>query len=212
MRTSRGDRSTGRKPSVRRILGSPVVAATLFAAAALALPLTPLAAQTRPSAAHVEVSLGATTIHGDFSGLTSGTVLLGITGRVALGGAAHVVLGTRALAGSTPDSDTELRVAYGGFVTHVLLSDTPRHALWLRVLAGAGNAKVDLTLVRTRIAADNFGVLAPEVGGTVRLAGPLHLGAALGYRATFGVEDLPGVTPGDLRGPTGRLLLSARVF
>lgn len=204
MATRHGQKGTGRGSSVRRGL-------SLVASLALALQV-PLTAQEAPAPALLEVSGGATTLHGDFSALGSGSLLLGVTDRIAIGGAAHVVLGTKDLAGATPDSDTGLRVAYGGLLTQLTLSRTPRHSVWLRFLAGAGNAKMDLAVVRTLIAADNFGVLAPEIGGTVRLKGALHVGVALGYRSVFGVEDLPGLTSLDLPGPTGRVLLSARVF
>lgn len=183
-----------------------------LAAAVVLAPHLPVAAQDTRAPAFVEVSTGLTTLHGKTSALGSGSLLLGVTDRIAIGGAAHVVLGARELAGSTSDSDTELSVAYGGLLTQLTLSDTPRYSLWLRFLAGAGNARMDLAVVRTRIAADNFGVLVPELGGTLHLKGPFHAGVALGYRSVFGVEDLPGLTSQDLPGPTGRVLLSVIIF
>jgi len=36
--------------------------------------------------------------------------------------------------------------------------------------------------------------------------------AALGYRIVFGVQDLPGVTAADFRGPTARISLRLRAF
>jgi hypothetical protein len=184
------------------------VAWLLWAAAA------PLAAQgaAGTTTASAEGSLAITTLRGEAAWLASASALLGLTPRISLGGAGSVVLGTTALAGSVPGADLELRVAFGGLLAQLLLRKSGDRAVWLRLLAGAGNAKVDLAVVGTQIAADNFGVLAPEIGVMVKLAGPLHGGAAVGYRATFGVEDLPGVASSDLRGVQARVSLSLHRF
>ncbi len=174
----------------------------------------PLSAQSagRPAAASAEASLALTTLDGGASWMGSATALFGLTPRISLGGSGTVLLGTRSMPGSARGTDQELRTAFGGLVVQLDAANSGDRHVWLRVLAGAGNAKVDLALVGTQIASDNFGVLVPEIGASVRLSGPLRVGAALGYRAVLGVDDLPGLAPSDLRGPSVRVLLSAHRF
>lgn len=174
----------------------------------------PLAAQVAAGStpASAEASLAITTLRGEAAWLASGSALLGLTPRISLGGAGSVVLGATDLAGSVPGSDLELRVAFGGLLAQLLVLESGERSVWLRLLAGGGNAKVDLAAVGTQIAADNFGVLVPEIAVTVRLVGPLRGGAAVGYRTTFGVEDLPGVARSDLRGLAAGVSLSLHRF
>lgn len=192
-------------------------AAALLAALALGCAAgpgaAPLSAQgTSRAAAFVEASLALSTLREDLVWMASGAALLGVKPPFSLGGAGTVVLGSRTLSGSTPGTDQELRMAFGGVVGQLELAQRDDRALWLRVLAGAGNAKLDLAVGRTQIASDNFGVVAPEVGATLRLRGPLRVGGALGYRTVFGVEDLPGLAPSDLRGLSVRLLVTVHRF
>jgi hypothetical protein len=190
------------------------VAAAVGLAGVAAVGAEPLSAQASPSsaAAFVEASLGLSTLHEKAAWTASGTALLSVTPRFALGGAGTVVLGSHTLSGADPGTDLELRTALGGLVGQLELHRRDDRAVWIRLLAGAGNAKMDLAVVGTQIASDNFGVIVPEVGATLRLVGPIHLGGALGYRATFGVEDLPGLAPSDLRGPSARLLVAVHRF
>jgi hypothetical protein len=191
----------------RRLLG--MLVALGCAVGARAVPARAQAPDVSVSAA-VEASLGLAALHGGASWTASAAALLGLTPRLSVGGSGTLFVGTTDLAGSGPGSDLTLRTAFGGVVAQLRLIDRPDRSLWLRALAGVGNAKVDLSAVGTRIAADNFGVLVPEIGATLRIAGPLSAGAAAGYRAVFGVDDLPGVGPSDLRGITARVLLALR--
>jgi hypothetical protein len=174
----------------------------------------PLSAQSpgAPAVAWAEASLALTTLEGGAEWMGSAAALLALTPRLSLGGGASVLLGSRTRPGSAPGTDQELRTAWGGMVAQYRLARRDDRELWIRALAGAGNAKVTLALLGTQIASDNFGVFVPEIGGTLRLAGPLRAGAALGYRAVLGVDDLPGLAPSDLRGPSARLLLSVHRF
>ncbi len=189
----------------RRFLG--ILVPLGGAAALLPGPMLAQAPDGRVSAA-VEASFGATALHGRASWTASASALLGLTPRLSVGGSGTLFVGTTDLAGSVPGSDLTLRTAFGGVTAQLGLVDHPRRSLWVRALAGVGNAKVDLTAVGTRIAGDNFGVLLPEIGTTIRIVGPLSAGAAVGYRAVFGVDDLPRVGPSDLRGVTARVLLA----
>lgn len=139
--------------------------------------------------------------------------LLGADARLRFGGAGWVLLGTTAVPSGNPGSPYELRFAYGGLVGELVLVETERGALSLRTLIGAGNAKVtSVPIMTTLIGADNFGVFEPELAGAWRLHRGLHITAAAGYRFTFGVEDLPGVSPSDLRGPSLRTGLAIRTY
>ena len=123
-----------------------------------------------------------------------------------------MMFGHRRLAGTVRGSDLDLRMAYGGLAAQWQLAEGDRRALWLRALAGVGNGTMDLAVAGTRIAADNFGVFAPELGGNLLSDGPFQAGLSVGYRAVFAVEDLPGVTASDLRGPYLRAHLTYRLF
>lgn len=197
--------------TVSRVLSLRRLRGALLAAAAAAFIASPTAlvgqAPAAAAGASAEASLGATALHGGASWTASAAVLLGLTPKLSVGGSGTLFLGTARLA---PGSDLTLRTAFGGLVAQLTLAELPGLSFWLRALAGAGNAKVDLAAVGTRIAADNFGVFVPEFGGTMQIAGPLSAGAALGYRAVFGVDDLPGVRPSDLRGLSARILLVLR--
>jgi hypothetical protein len=162
--------------------------------------------------AWLDVSVGVTSVVGQTSPTAAGSLLLGVAPGFSLGGGGRILLGTRALAGPVPEADQRLRFAYGGLLGQMLLSDTADRRVWIRLLAGAGNGKVDLAATGTPVASDNFGVVEPEVGGALLLWGPLHAGAAVAYRIVFGVEDLQGVTTSDLRGPTARLFVAVRRF
>lgn len=175
---------------------------------AWAAPATAQEATERRAAASVEGSLALTRLHGSSTWMSGVTGLLGLGPRFSLGGSGSLALEPRRVAGSVPGTDLDLRVAYGGVVGQLLVLESGSGQGWLRILAGAGNAKLDLAAAQTQIASDNFGVVVGELGGDVRLHGRLRAGAAAGYRFTYGVEDLPGVGALHLRGPTMRVLLS----
>lgn len=190
-------------------------ACTVMAAfVALTLAVSPLSAQSGGTSAFVDVeaSVGGTTLVGDVEPTATFSILLDLAPRLEIGGTGTFLFGSKTLSGTTAGSDVVMRFAYGGFLARFLLSRQEDRPLWASVLLGAGNAKLSLAVVKTPLAADNFGVVVPELGGSLRLAGPLHLGAALGYRATFGVEDLPDIAPEDLQGVTARLVVSLRHF
>lgn len=192
----------------------PLVAVGVLSAAAWVAPAGPLAAQSADAraSAWAEASLALTALEGGADWMGSAAALLQLGPRVSLGGGLSMLLGPRTLPGSDRGTDQELRMSYGGLVVDFHVARRDGRDLWLRLLGGAGNAKVDLAVVGTQIASDNFGVVVPEVGGSIRLWRPLRLGAAIGYRAVLGVDDLPGLAPSDLRGPSARVLLSLHPF
>ena len=198
----------------RRRRAWPSVAVGAVAVAVCGAAAAPLAAQSSDAraAAWAEASLSLTTLEGGADWMGSAAALLQLTPRLSLGGGASMLLGPRSLPGSDPGTDQELRVSYGGLVAQLQVARRGDRDLWLRLLGGVGSAKVDLAAAGTQIASDNFGVFVPEVGGSVLLRKPLRLGAAVGYRAVLGVDDLPGLAPSDLRGPSARVLLSIHPF
>ena len=127
----------------------------------------------------------------------------------SLGGAGWVLVTPLRIDDAGTGTALELAVAYGGVLLERRLSAPGTTSLGLRILIGSGNAKVSLPVVDTEIAADNFGVVEPEIYSALGLGGRLELRAQLGYRLVYGVEDLPQVAPGHLRGAT--LTVSASV-
>lgn len=172
-------------------------------------------AQQVGDAAHAEVegALRLTRMHGDVSWLAGVTGLIGVGGPLRFGGAGWIQLGQSSVPGGAAPFDYEMRIAYGGLAAELDIIRRPGGALVLRTLAGAGNAKIrSLPVVETLIAADNFGVVEPELSGAWRLYRGVVASVGLGYRLTFGVDDLPNVLPSDLRGPSLRIGISIGDF
>lgn len=190
--------------AARRVLQ----AAAFVGWATSAAPLAAQDAMQRRASSSIEGSLALTRLHGSATWMSGITGLLSLGHRVSLGGAGSFAMEAQRVPGPVPGSDLDLRVAFGGVVGQFLVVDTGDREAWVRLLAGAGNAKLDLAVAQTQIASDNFGVIQPEVGGSFRFLGRLRAGAAVGYRITYGVEDLPGVGSLDLRGPSARVLLA----
>lgn len=189
------------------------------AALLLALVLTcvpaPAGAQQEPARnaqAYLGVGLGTTKIHDQGTTVAGGAALLSLGHRVAFGGAGWVMLGRSTVNGRDAASHYDLRVAWGGLIGQTRLLGDRSRALDLRALVGAGNGKVTLPLVNTLIASDNFGVLEPELLGTVRLHPLLYIEGGLSWRWVFGVQDLPGVSSRDLQGFSARLGIAIRNF
>jgi len=134
--------------------------------------------------------------------MAGGAATIDWGGALSVGGAGWILLDPVEIGGETPGSDLELRVSYGGIRVRADRATQGPVGVWIGVLAGAGNAKLGLPVVETEIAADNFGVLEPELGVRMLLGNRLSLQASLGFRIVFGAENLPGLSPSDLRGMT----------
>jgi len=160
--------------------------------------------------ASVEASLIVSTVRESVTTFAGLAGLLSLDGRFAFGAGGGLMLGSATVDGEGPGSDLDLRMAYAGLLVHLTLFGSPDRYVALRTLVGAGSAKIELPVVGSEIAADNFGVLVPEIVGSVPLAGPLQMGLGAGYRHVFGVDDLPNVAPGDLEGFSARIRLSVR--
>ena len=141
--------------------------------------------------------------------MIGGDLRISLDAATSLGGAGWVLVAPLEIDDSGTGSALELTVAYGGVLLERRLSRPGTTSLGVRFLIGSGSARVSLPVVDTEIAADNFGVVEPEIYGALSLGGRLELRAQLGYRLVYGVEDLPRVAPGHLRGAT--LTVSASV-
>ncbi len=165
------------------------------------------ALEQRPASAALEASVTLSKVRGETGLFVGGRGLLSTGGRVAIGGAGWLLTTDTSIPTGNPGSDLQLLVAYGGIAAEVAVRAGTTVRLFLRTLVGAGSARVELPVVATEIAADNFAVFEPEAVILRRLRGVLGIGAGLGYRFVFGVEDLPGVLSGDLSGPSASLFL-----
>lgn len=154
----------------------------------------------------IEAGIRATSFRSEFSWMGGGSALVRPWHGLALGGGGWMLMGSRRIDPDSPGGGLRLRVAYGGLVAATPLPGPGRTEADLRVLLGAGNARIELSAPRAEIAADNFLVVEPEVGITMIVAWPLTARVSLAYRFVGGVEDVSGVTARQLRG------LSATAF
>ena len=126
----------------------------------------------------------------------------------SLGGGGWVQTKPMIISGVAGASDLELAISYAGVQSEYRLWPPQGAGIGFRLLVGAGSAKVSLPIVGTELAADNFGVVEPEVVGLLPLRDFAALRAQVGYRFVYGVEDLPQVDAKHLRGMTLTLSLS----
>jgi hypothetical protein len=180
----------------------------------LALPGT-LRAQAGPPSASDEGRVTATatalvkgsTIAGKGRAQVGGWVGLVFGGRFAVGGGGLVLLEEVELEGTEAGTGFTLDFGYGGVFFRFwqpLSSDLTGE---LGLILGAGNGDVNDGLSGTELGSDNFVIAEPEVSVFYRLFPSIHLGASLGYRLAWGVQDLPSVTQDDLRAATATLSL-----
>lgn len=158
----------------------------------------------------VEASYRLSRLQGESARMLGGAALFTIDDRYAFGLAGWSLFSPTTL--RRPGSALDFGFAYGGVVVEMRLARRRKARVAARLLVGAGNGKLSLPLVGTELDSDNFGVMEPEILGTLDLFRPLRLTAGLGYRAVYGVQDLPGITQSDLRGWTTRLSLSLHTF
>ena len=130
----------------------------------------------------------------------------------SVGGGGWVLTKPLGISGAAGASDLEVAVSYGGVQSEYRLGPSQGAAIALRLLVGAGSAKVSLPIVGTELAADNFGVIEPEVVGLLPLYDFAALRTQVGYRFVYGVEDLPQIDATHLRGVTLTLALSFGPF
>lgn len=201
-------------------LTAPRASAVLVLGLLAALP-GPLRGQATPSpespdspAAHIHLEADARVT----SLRSTSAVLLGASGRFDLGGpfsfgaGGWVLTEPLEVAARDPGTGLRLRMAYAGLVTAWSLPTVGAAHLRAQVLWGAGNAKMELPLVGTEIAADNFLVVEPGVAVSLDLRSFLQVVGGASYRWVGAVEDLPGVGGEQLRGLSASLGLAIGPF
>jgi hypothetical protein len=116
-----------------------------------------------------------------------------------LGGGGYTSIGKVDVGGSSQGNAFELGMGFGGVVLEYIGAIRSRYGIGAGVLVGGGNARVRDPIVGTELGSDNFIVLQPEAVIRVQLLTAVEAALSLGYRLVGGVEDLPGLRPGDLR-------------
>jgi len=182
---------------------------TLVALATLTIPIQAQVAPSGSSTATAIVSAGVrrTSFRNRGAWMVGGDAQISFSTAFSLGGGGWTMTKPLALSGVANASDLELAVSYAGVQSEYRLWPALGAGIGLRLLVGAGSARVSLPIVGTELAADNFGVVEPELVVVLRLRDFAALRAQAGYRFVYGVEDLPQVDPIHLRGATISLSL-----
>lgn len=126
-------------------------------------------------------------------------------GNLALGGGGFALLNEVELAGSAGGTGFDLGMGYGGILFRYWEPISGSLTGEVGLLVGAGHAEVRDQLTQREVGSDNFLVAEPEMSILYSFFPGIHLGASVGYRLTTGVQDLPGVSTGDLNAFTGTL-------
>ncbi|MBT8398510.1 MAG: hypothetical protein HKO65_18350 [Gemmatimonadetes bacterium] len=127
--------------------------------------------------------------------------------RLAIGGGGFALLKNVNLAGPEGETGFDLDMGYGGLMFRIWEPLGGYLTAEMGLLLGAGHAEVRQQLTGTEVGSNNFLVAEGELGIAYGLFRSLHVGASAGYRLTSGVEDLPGVSKGDLNAFTGSLFV-----
>jgi len=125
--------------------------------------------------------------------------------KLAVGGGGFALMKNVELAGPEGETGFDLDMGYGGLMVRIWEPLGSYLTAEVGLLLGAGHAEVYQQLTGTEVGSDNFLVAEGELGIAYSLSRGIHLGAAVGYRLTSGIEDLPGVSKGDLNAFTGSL-------
>lgn len=148
--------------------------------------------------ASLEAGVRMSTLRDGTELLWGGAILLDVHPRISLGGSGWLLNRRSPIDVPSPGSDLEMTFGYGGLLAATGLWEDGGVSLDLRVLAGVGNAKVLVPVGGSEVNADNFGVLEPEVGLTLRLASMLDARITAAYLHAYGVDNLPQVLAADL--------------
>jgi len=171
-----------------------------------------LHAQEARAHASLEAALRVGALRGTAKAFAGGVGLLDLGGRLSVGGGGWILLGTSRIYAGSADSDRDLRVSYGGVVADLELVRDERWDLRVRALMGAGNGKISLRVAGVQLAADNFGVVEPELCGSWHLSPNASLVGTVAYRYAFGVNDLPSVSDDNLAGVSLGVGFAVRSF
>jgi hypothetical protein len=128
-----------------------------------------------------------------------------ISDNLAIGGGGFALLKKVELTGPEGKTGFDLGMGYGGLLFRYWEPLANALTGEVGLLFGAGHAEVRNQLTRTEVGSDNFLVAEGELGLVYSFFPGMHLGLSAGYRLTSDVEDLPGVSTGDLNAFTGSL-------
>jgi hypothetical protein len=124
-----------------------------------------------------------------------------------LGGGGIGLLQDVALPGSDSGTGSDLGMGYGGVFFKYWWDLSDRLTGEGGLILGAGHAEVHDRLIGAELGSDNFPVVEPEAAVFVRLFRRLYVGASVGYRMVWSVQDLPRVSADDLQSFSGSLSL-----
>jgi len=128
-------------------------------------------------------------------------------GRLAVGGAGFALLRDVALVGPEAGIGFDLGMGYGGLYVAYWKELSPRVTGQLGFLAGAGHAELTDRLIGREVGSDNFPVVEPDLSLFFTIHPGVHVGASIGYRMAWRVDNLATVSAKDLRATTGTLSL-----
>ncbi|MGD8360267.1 MAG: hypothetical protein PVJ04_02465 [Gemmatimonadota bacterium] len=194
--------STG-NPMLRK-----VVVGTLLA---LPGPLSAQAAQVDSAGARAESAAAVVFKGGEVADV--GRVLVGgwaglVFGEhFMLGGEGITLLEEVELPGSESGTGFDLGMGYGGVILKHWWDLPGRLTGEGGLLLGAGHATVKDRRTGREVGSENFPILEPEVGLGLRVFRRVYVGVSVGYRLVWSIEDLPRVSPDDLRSFSGTLSL-----
>lgn len=123
--------------------------------------------------------------------------------RFILGGGGVALPERVEISGSEAATGFDLGMGFGGVYMRYAISRWGPLAAEGGLLLGAGHAEVRDRFVGLEVGADNFMILAPEAGFTLRVFRALQLAAFVGYRYVWGVDDLPLLSSEDFRSVSG---------
>ncbi len=128
-------------------------------------------------------------------------------GRLAVGGAGFALLRDVELVGPEAGIGFDLGMGYGGLYLAYWKELSARVTGQLGFLAGAGHAELTDRLIGREVGSDNFPVVEPDLSLFFTIRPGVHIGASIGYRMAWSVDNLATVSAKDLRATTGTLSL-----
>ena len=154
-----------------------------------------------PATAQIEATARLTSIHHEFVPLVGAAALVRLSGKLSIGGGGWILLADREIEGNGAFPRQQLGFGYGGLVIEVGTFSIGRLAGFsTRTLLGAGNAELRDVVTGTRVDSDNMLVVEPEMLLGFPLAARMSGAIGLSYRHAWRVQDLGGITRGDLSG------------
>lgn len=154
---------------------------------------------------YLEAGARLTSLRSQAALLVGASARFDLGGPFSFGGSGWLLTDPVEVSTGDAGSGLRLKVAYGGVLAGWDVAERSGARGTVRVLVGAGNAKVVLPVVETEIASDNFLVVEPSLAAVLTLKPWVGLLGEVAYRWSVGVEDLPGVAGDQVRGISASL-------